>query len=140
MVEFALVLPMLLLCFLGVTELGRAVYYYNSISNLAREGARFGVVLQGQSRWRVDGNYRGTYSGIVAYSDTDTIVGAIASKAVIFDLSRTTVTIRADAGTWRALSLPLTVSVQYPFELLTANWIGVSPTITLMGQATMIIE
>jgi len=48
MVEFALVLPVLLLMMLGVADLARAVYYYNVISNSAREGAREAVLAYNQ--------------------------------------------------------------------------------------------
>lgn len=44
MVEFALVLPILILIIMGVFDLGRAIYGYNVISNSAREGARYGIV------------------------------------------------------------------------------------------------
>ncbi len=40
MVEFALVIVFLVLIIMGIADLGRAVYYNNSISAAAREGAR----------------------------------------------------------------------------------------------------
>jgi Flp pilus assembly protein TadG len=42
--ELALILPLLLLVVMGVFDLGRGVYYYSTIHNAAREGARFGAV------------------------------------------------------------------------------------------------
>jgi hypothetical protein len=48
LVEFALVLPMLLLFLLGILDLGRAVYAYSTISNAAREAARLAIVSQAQ--------------------------------------------------------------------------------------------
>ena len=44
LVEFALMLPILLLIAVVVFDLGRAIYYYSTIHNAAREGARYGVV------------------------------------------------------------------------------------------------
>ena len=44
MVEFALVLIPLLLLIFGLIDLGRAVYANNSLSEAAREGARWGSV------------------------------------------------------------------------------------------------
>jgi len=144
LVEFALVFPLLMLMLLGVVELGRGIYYYNSLSNLAREGARSGVVISTrinpQTAWDIDGNHEGTYSGITAYAGANTIVGNVASKAVAFDLSRMIVIINHDEGAWRNMALPLEVRVQYPFESLITNWIGSSPTITLTAQTTMRIE
>lgn len=43
MVEFAFVLPIILLLFLGMIDFGRALFLYNNLANAAREGARFGA-------------------------------------------------------------------------------------------------
>ena len=44
LVEFALILPLLLLLFFGIIEVGRLMLSYNTIANAAREGARYGIV------------------------------------------------------------------------------------------------
>jgi hypothetical protein len=44
LVELALVLPVLLLLFTGICESGKIIGTYILLSNLAREGARYGVV------------------------------------------------------------------------------------------------
>ncbi len=41
-VEFALVLPVLLLLVLGLIETGRLIFYYSAVTNAAREAARYG--------------------------------------------------------------------------------------------------
>ena len=46
LVEFALVLPILLILMLGILDFGRAVAAYNSVSNGARSGARVAIVNQ----------------------------------------------------------------------------------------------
>lgn len=46
LVEFALVLPVFLLIVMGLADLGRAVYEYNSITNAVREAARLAIVNQ----------------------------------------------------------------------------------------------
>jgi len=43
-VEFAMVLPILLLLLMGIIEFGRIISSYMIINNLAREGARFAAV------------------------------------------------------------------------------------------------
>jgi Flp pilus assembly protein TadG len=43
-VEFALILPLLLLLMVGIFEFGYVVFAYNTLSNAVREGARFGSV------------------------------------------------------------------------------------------------
>jgi len=45
-VEFALVLPLLLLIIFGTVELGIALYDKAVITNASREGARYGIVLK----------------------------------------------------------------------------------------------
>jgi Flp pilus assembly protein TadG len=44
LVEFALIVPILLLLAVMLLDLGRAVYYYSVVYNAAREGARYGIV------------------------------------------------------------------------------------------------
>jgi len=46
MVEFALVLPLLILLLVGVFDFGRAIFAYNTINNSAREAAREAIVNQ----------------------------------------------------------------------------------------------
>ncbi|MHB8959779.1 MAG: TadE/TadG family type IV pilus assembly protein [Candidatus Limnocylindrales bacterium] len=44
--EFALVMPVLMLLFMALFDLGRAAFWYNSLANAAREGARLAIVNQ----------------------------------------------------------------------------------------------
>ena len=44
LVEFALILPLLLLLMVGIFEFGYVVFAYNTLSNAVREGARYGSV------------------------------------------------------------------------------------------------
>jgi Flp pilus assembly protein TadG len=46
LVEFALVLPILLILLLGILDFGRAVAAYNSVSNAARSAVRVAIVDQ----------------------------------------------------------------------------------------------
>lgn len=43
LIEFALVSPVLLLLIFGIIDLGRAVFYYDTLNHAAREGARAAV-------------------------------------------------------------------------------------------------
>lgn len=40
LIEFALVSPVLLLLIFGIVDLGRAIFYYDTLNHAAREGAR----------------------------------------------------------------------------------------------------
>lgn len=43
LIEFALISPVLLLLLFGIIDIGRAVFYYDTIGHAAREGARSAV-------------------------------------------------------------------------------------------------
>jgi hypothetical protein len=55
LVEFALIFPMVLLLLLGFLDLGRAVFYYSSLSNAVREGTRKAIVNHGYLVEAADG-------------------------------------------------------------------------------------
>jgi Flp pilus assembly protein TadG len=46
LMEFALVIPIFLLLLVGLFDLGRGVFSYNTLTNAAREGARLAIVNQ----------------------------------------------------------------------------------------------
>lgn len=46
LVEFALVLPLLLLLVFGIVDAGRLIYAYNTVANSARNSARVAIVNQ----------------------------------------------------------------------------------------------
>lgn len=75
--EFALVLPVILLLFMGIVDLGRAVFAYNTLSNAARDGARVAIVDQTASGGVQAGAQRAadqaTGLGIDAVTDVDVI-------------------------------------------------------------------
>jgi TadE-like protein len=44
MVEFALVAPMFFFALFGIIEAGRFIFYYETLNNATREGARYAIV------------------------------------------------------------------------------------------------
>src|SRR5438093_7131634 len=70
LVEFALVLPLLLVLFAGMFDLGLAFQQYQAVTNAAREGARM-AVLPGYSTADVEGR-------VAAYLAASGIVGTAA--------------------------------------------------------------
>ena len=42
--EYALVLPIMLLILMSILDLGRVVYVYSSLHNSVRDGARYGII------------------------------------------------------------------------------------------------
>lgn len=48
LIEFALVSPVLLLLLFGIIDIGRAIFYYDTLGHAAREGARVAVRASSQ--------------------------------------------------------------------------------------------
>ncbi|MGH7764769.1 MAG: TadE/TadG family type IV pilus assembly protein [Candidatus Dormibacteraceae bacterium] len=48
LIEFALVSPVLLLLLFGIIDIGRAVFYYDTLNHAAREGARAAIRASNQ--------------------------------------------------------------------------------------------
>ena len=64
LVEFALVLPVLLVILLGTFDAGRLIFAYNSVSNAAREGGRTAIVNQTPVEVRAKAAEQATALGI----------------------------------------------------------------------------
>jgi Flp pilus assembly pilin Flp len=114
--EMALVTGLLLLLVAGISELGRAFYTYITITNAAREGARWG------SRYPWDED------GIIAATIREGAAGGL-------ELKDTNITIDGldDEG-----GEPIRVSVQYEHETILKGLLG-SASLTLRNSAEMII-
>lgn len=99
LLEFALVLPILVLAILGIFDLGWAVYANNTLASAAREGARMAIV---QSK-----------------TDSDaTIRQHVKDSAQGLGLSDSQITI-APAFASRTFGNPITVTVTYTYTPLT---------------------
>lgn len=48
LIEFALISPVLLLLLFGIVDIGRAIFYYDTLNHAAREGARAAVRASNQ--------------------------------------------------------------------------------------------
>ena len=116
LIEFALVVPILVLLVLGLFDLGYAVYAQNAISNAAREGARTGIILT-----KTDADIR---SRVLATAPT---------------LASLQITIAPSLS--RTANTPITVTVNYTFTPMTPV-IGqlVGSGIPLSARSVMIVE
>ena len=113
LVEFALILPVLMLVLMGIVDLGRAVYAYNVVANSAREGVRY---------------------GIASPNDTAGMINVARSSAVGLDPARITVTINHPS------SDTIRVAVSYDFRLVTplmAQALSGRSALLLSSQSTM---
>jgi Flp pilus assembly protein TadG len=87
MLEFALVLPILLLLMFGIIEFGRLLFMYVSVSSASREAARYGAAV---------GDVGG---GTLRYQDCDGIVAAASRVGVLAGITAADVVIQYDDGT-----------------------------------------
>jgi len=128
LVEFALILPVLLLVVAGIIDFGFLFQRYESLTNAAREGARVGV-LPGY-----------------AAADVTARVDAFASAAGLPETPTTTVaTVVVDPGGGRPTYNTISVTVQHPYTFFmlgpVAGLLGSSfGTVTLSANSTMRVE
>ncbi|MBI1801612.1 MAG: pilus assembly protein [Chloroflexi bacterium] len=115
MVEFAALLPVLLLILLGIFEFARAYYYSSAIINAAWEGARYGVTNP---------------------NDTQGIRDAAINLAWALNLTNDNIVITCPDGNCTTVDNRLTVTVGYSFEAV----VPLVPSFPMTGVATMRIQ
>lgn len=117
-VEFAIVLPMLLVLLFGIIEFSVALYDKAMITNASREGARFGIVYNCEVNGNVCDYIPPTIEGITA------VVNAyLADSLITFGEPTAPVISTAPAvlsGLDRGDDLAVTVSYDYDFLVLPA--------------------
>jgi TadE-like protein len=126
--EFALVLPVLLLMFMGILDFGRAVYAYNTLSNAAREGARVAIVDQ-----TVTG---GIPAGAQRAADQATGLGVDPST----DVDVTYTAPDGSACPSHAIGCVATVDVRHQFRAITPIVGNIVGPIDLESSTALVIE
>jgi Flp pilus assembly protein TadG len=124
--EFALILPILMLLVAGMIEFGRAWNIKQVVTDAAREGARYSVVV---------------HNPVYTIDDCKAKVRErLALGGVRTTDPPTTITV-TDAANWHKAGeqISMTVSTQYRLAWVGAllGWAGASSTITLSSTATM---
>ena len=117
LIEYALILPVLMLLLVVLFDFGRAVYYYSVVYSAAREGARYGIIHPDDSAGIED-----TARNLAVGLDPASLV--IASD-------------HQDDGTYNRIA----VTIQYVFDPVTPlveDLLGGS--IILSSQSTMNVE
>lgn len=117
LVEFALVIPILLLVIFGLFDLGYAVFIKNMISNAAREGARTGI--------------------IITKTDAD-IRARVNAAAPGLNLSTAQIAIIPSPN--RHFNQPITVTVTYTYVPLTPVIGRITGSVPLSSTSGMIVE
>lgn len=66
LMEFALVIPLVILMLLGLFDFGRAIYAFNTVSNAAREAARVAIVNPDEAAIQAEAASQAIALGIVS--------------------------------------------------------------------------
>jgi len=121
--EFALILPVLIALLLGMLEIGRGFMVANALTTAAREGARSGIVPNGDN------------SKIQA-----AVASALGNQGIPLAKVATTIQVNGAAGdvTTAVSGNTVTVSVSIPYD--DVSWVGVGKFLggkTLTAYAAM---
>ena len=117
-VEFALLLPVLMLILFGIIEFGMIMYSREVITNASREGARTGIVQA------------------TVKPTTGEIQTVVTNYLTGTGVDPNAVTI-AIAGAGLTAPNTLNVTVTYPYNFFAPGVLGLGNTINLTGQTVM---
>ena len=137
LVELALVLPVFLLLAMGTVDLGRGVIYHNLLSNVAREGARMGILHS--STYATICNQVITQAFLPNLSPTPVTCTASGSPDAVTHDGSLTVTVHK--GTPGSTGDPDLVTLSYSFRPITpliGNIVGNS--LSLSASSSMYVE
>ncbi len=110
LIEFALVLMLLLMLTFGTVDLARVVMTYNTLSNAAREGARYGIIHDHNDEGQIKAQALTltTGTGVTAGDITVTRGGGVIEVVVTHDTPLITGFLIAAAGGSNTLTLTAT--------------------------------
>jgi Flp pilus assembly protein TadG len=143
MVEFTLISLLLIPLVIGAIEVGRGVWYYNQLSQLSRESARWLLVTTAkrsrtdtEKRWMYTGNAdTGGFIAVSSCSCPNTAIGWIKAQDVGIPNDELRVQIDwnglTDNTTQLTWGWPVEVSLEYTYRPILAQFIGVSAAIPL---------
>jgi len=127
-VEFALILPVLVLMFFGIVEFSLLLFNKQVITNASREGARAGIVAGGSPRVSDESGYA-TINNVVSNYCTNNLI--------TFGTDSGPQTTVISSGSSFGDNLTVTVTYQYGFLVL-SNF-GFDP-VTLTARTVMKLE
>ncbi len=129
-VEFAIIMPILIVLLFGIVEFGLIFYNKAVITNASREGARYGIVFRNPGEERTCADIT---SVINAYTAGKLVTfGSATGVGIAYDPSNCAPVAGAD--------LSVTVSYQYDYLLLPGFVGGLVGPVNLVGQTTMVKE
>ena len=131
-VEAALVFSVFIVAVLGFTDLGRAIYTYNGISNLAREATHYA-----STEFTSDSSsacYYKTYNQSNCQAAVASYINGLGMVAGLSPSSLTTTVSAACTGGCNPID-PITVSLSAPFQPVSTSLIGLGAN-TITGTST----
>jgi Flp pilus assembly protein TadG len=135
LVEFALIAPLLFFLVFGIIEFGRALNYYNNLTQLAGQGARAAIVSRnpdstavGTANANCPANNQTIQCQIAKTFPTDNELKNGISVC-LGNLNTSTNVISAPTAAQKTIGAPVTVRTKFPFQFLT-NLFGASITLT----------
>lgn len=123
LVEIALALPVIVVIFMGIFDFGRAIFFYNAVSEAARNGSRIAIVNQTSSD----------------------ICQVVAERATGLGLASACALSATAIGVWHASSCPTincaqSVRVNYRFTAITPIIGNILGPIDLTSSSRVLIE
>jgi Flp pilus assembly protein TadG len=129
--EFALILPVLFLLIAGIIELGRGWNIKQALTDAAREGARYTVIVDGETVTDVENKIKARLT-LASIETTNPPTTISITPAGFF---------KCPSGAVGASGAEMTVLVTTRYRMgwigALLSWTGASSTITISSQATM---
>ncbi|MGH9174654.1 MAG: TadE/TadG family type IV pilus assembly protein [Vicinamibacterales bacterium] len=129
LVEFALILPVFIILLVGIFDVGRLIYAYNTVNNSAREAARLAIVDQTVSNIEDEAAEAAAGLGIDT-ADIDVSFVNNASGAACGAL----------IGTDRSSECSAVVLVPYEYQAVTPLLGTIFGTLTVTGESQFRVE
>lgn len=129
LVEFALISPVLILVFMGIIDLGRAIYYYGAISGAAREAARQSITACGNGATSVD----------CTTTDATTKTTVINEMAGV-PITTSNLTISPSTRKYGDTITTSIVITFTPVTPLIARYLGASGNLSLSAESHMVVQ
>lgn len=131
LIEFAFILPLLLVLLLGIIEFSVALYDKAVITNASREGARVGIVAQDRSNTTTIDN--GIKSAVNNYC---------AGRLINFAGSSSPKSITITWPSTKTYGNPLAVNVQYDFNFIFISGFipGLPNPLNMDARTVMLLE
>jgi Flp pilus assembly protein TadG len=129
--EFALILPVLFLLIAGIIEFGRAWNIKQAVTDAAREGARYTVIVDTRTMTQVENRVKDRLT-LASIETTNPPTTVSITPAAFF---------KCPTGTVGASGAEMTVLVTTTYRMgwvgALMSWVGGTSTITISSQATM---